>query len=285
MTPRASLAAGLLLGLAGAGVGALEAQTLKHFSTTRQFHGEVRLAATVEFGGGTLDVSPGAPTSLYGMQLAYDGERFRPVSLWNAGAAAVTLGLTSRESGSLGVGGTIPHQTASIQFSPQTDLDLTVKMGAAKSVVDLGGLRLSSLVIETGASQTEVRFSKRNAMRCTTAAFRAGVAELAVLGLGNSRCDRVTFEGGMGSVVLDYAGAWESDAELDATLAVGGLTLRVPRSIGVIITTDRFLASFQPAGFTREGNRYVSTNDATASRHLRVDLATSLGGATVEWLD
>ncbi len=83
--------------------------------------------------------------------------------------------------------------------------------GAAVSLVDLGGLRLSSLNVETGASQTEVRFSTRNAIRCTTAAFRAGVAELTVLGLGNSRCDRVTFDGGMGSVVLDYTGEWGGD--------------------------------------------------------------------------
>jgi hypothetical protein len=185
----------------------------------------------------------------------------------------------------MGVGGSTQNQVATIQFSPQADLDLSMAIGAAKSVVDLGGLRLSSLVVETGASQTEVRFSKRNAMRCTTAAFRAGVAELSVLGLGNSQCDRVTFEGGMGSVLLDYAGAWSGDAELEATVAVGGLTLRIPRSIGVTITTEQFLATFQPAGFTREGNRYVSTNNATAARHLVVTLSTSLGGVTIEWVE
>ncbi len=51
------------------------------------------------------------------------------------------------------------------------------------------------------------------------------------------------------------------------------------------MTTEQFLASFQPAGFTRQGNRYVSTNDATATRHLTVDLTTSFGGVTVEWVD
>ena len=122
-------------------------------------------------------------------------------------------------------------------------------------------------------------------MRCTSAAFRAGVAELTVLGLGNSHCDRVTFQGGMGSVVLDYSGGWEADAVLEATLAVGGLTLKIPRAVGVTLTTEQFLASFQPAGFTREGNRYVSTNNSTARRHLDVTLTTSLGGVTVEWVD
>jgi len=274
-----------LVGLVAAMPGGAGAQTLKRFGTTRQFHGEVRLAAAVEFGGGTLTVGAGAPPSLYAMDVAYDAARFQPVSRWDAGRTAVTLGLTSLDNGSIGVGNTTQNQTADIRFSPRVDLDLSLSVGAAKSLIDLSGLRLSSLRIETGASQTEVRFSTPNAIRCTSAVLRAGVAELAVLGLGNSRCDRVSFEGGMGSVVLDYSGAWGNNSALDATVAVGGLTLRIPRAVGVTITTDHFLASFQPAGFTRQGNRYVSASDATASRHLNVTLATSFGGVTIDWLD
>ncbi|MEZ4411509.1 MAG: hypothetical protein R2910_00820 [Gemmatimonadales bacterium] len=283
---RRSLLSGLLLvGLVAATPGGVGAQTLKRFSTTRQFHGEVRLGAAIEFAGGTLNVGAGAPTSLYAMDLAYDAARFQPVSKWDDPGTAVTLGLSSLDNGSIGVGNTTQNQTADIQFSPRVDLDLSLAVGAAKSRIDLGGLRLSSLKVETGASQTEVRFSTQNPIRCTAAVFRAGVAELTVFGLGNSRCDRVSFEGGMGSVTLDYSGAWANNSVLDATVAVGGLTLRIPRAVGVTITTDQFLASFQPAGFTRQGNRYVSSNDATASRHLTVTLATSFGGVTVDWLD
>lgn len=285
MMVRAFLLPALVLLLAGTGTRPLGAQALKRFSAARQFHGEVRLAATIEFAGGTLNVGEGAPASLYDMQLTYDAERFQPVNRWDASQSAVTLGLASLDKARMGVSGGGQEQAATIRFSPQADLDLTLAIGAAVSTIDFGGLRLSSLVLETGASQTAVRFSKRNGLRCTAAVFRAGAAELNVIGLGNSRCDRVTFQGGVGSVVLDYSGAWSANAELDATLAVGGLTLRLPRSVGVTITTQQFLASFQPAGFSRQGNRYTSTNDATATRHLNVTLTTSLGGVTIEWLD
>jgi hypothetical protein len=281
----ASAPFGVALIAAVAGAGALPAQALTSYSTTRQFHGEVRLVATIEFAGGTLHVGAGAPGSLYAMQLAYDAQRFQPVSRWDAARNAVTLGLSNREQGAMGMNAGSQKQSADIQFSPQADLDLSMTMGAAQTVVDFGGLRLASLVLETGASQTEVRFSKPNAIRCTAAVFRAGAAELTVRGLGNSRCDRVTFEGGLGSVLLDYTGTWTGKTELDATLAVGGLTLRIPRAVGVALTTEQFLASFQPAGFTRQGNRYTSTNNATAARHLDVTLTTSLGGVTVEWVD
>jgi hypothetical protein len=271
--------------LLGAGAAALPAQTLTNYGVSRQFHGEVHLVAGIEYAGGTLHVGAGAPGSLYAMKLAYDAERFEPVSTWDAGRTAVTLGLRSRQNGTMGVNTEAAKQDATITFSPQADLALTFTLGAARSVIDFGGLRLSSLTLQTGASQTEVRFSKPNTMRCTLAALSAGAAELTVRGLGNSRCDRVTFEGGVGSVLLDYTGAWQGDAALDAKLAVGGLTLRIPRSVGVALTMDQFLASFQPQGFSRQGNRYVSTNNETAKRHLDVTLTTSLGGVTVEWVD
>ena len=284
MTARAVLRACLLL-VGTAAAGTLHAQALKRYTTSRQFHGEVRLDARIEFGGGTLEVRAGRPGSLYTLQLAYDDERFQPVSRWNAEQGAVTLGLTSRGQGKVGVNAGTQRQDARIEFSPQADLSLSLSLGAAVSVVDLGGLRLASLSLETGASQTEVRFSKRNAMRCTSANFTAGVAALAVTGLANSRCDSVAFTGGMGSVVLDYTGEWLGDARLDASLAVGGLTLRIPREVGVTITTERFMATFEPEGFARQGNRYASANLATAAHHLDVTLTTSLGGVSVEWVD
>lgn len=286
MTMRRALISGVLwLGALAAPAGTLAAQSLERYSVARQFHGEVHLAAAVDFAGGTLEVGPGDPASLYAMQLVYDAERFEPESRWAAGSTAVTLGLTTRGKAPLGVRRNSHEQTGHVQFSPQADLDLSLALGAATSTVDLGGLRLSSLVLETGASQTEVRFGRPNAIRCTAALFRAGAASLTVTGLGNSRCDRVTFEGGMGSVVLDYTGEWSADASLQATLAVGGLTLRIPRGVGVTMSTERFLATFQPPGFTRQGNRYTSIGNATARHHLDVTLTTSLGGVTVEWVD
>ncbi|HQR16789.1 MAG TPA: toast rack family protein [Gemmatimonadales bacterium] len=265
--------------------GTVHAQALTSYSTTRQFHGEVRLTATVEFGGGTLNVGAGEPGALYAMQLAYDAQRFQPVSQWSASRGTVTLGLADRDGGGISMNAGSRKQTADIQFSPEADLDLSLKMGAVQSAVDFGGLRLSSLVLETGASTVEVRFSKPNAVRCTAAVFRAGAAELNVTGLGNSRCDKVTYEGGVGSVLLDFTGAWAGNTELEATQAMGGLTLRIPRSVGVAITTEQFLATFQPAGFTRQGNHYTSANYATARRRLDVTLTTSLGGVTVEWVN
>lgn len=265
--------------------GAAGAQSLRQYTTTRQFNGEDHLAATVEFAGGTLQLGAGKPGALYTMELRFDPSRSQPVSSWDSARSLVRLGLSSLDNGSVGVGSGGPRQSGAITFTPQADLDLTLRTGAAETRVDFGGLRLASLVVETGASTTDIIFSKPNPMRCREARLTAGVAELKVSGLGRSHCEAVSFKGGVGTVVLDYGGTWRGRTALRADLAVGGLTLRIPREVGVVITTEKFLTSFQPAGFTREGNRYTSTNQGTASRYLDVALTTSLGGVTVEWTD
>lgn len=274
-----------LLALAAVAGAPLHAQALKHYTAARQFHGEVHLLATVEFAGGTLHLGAGKPGDLYTLRLAYDPARAQPVNRWDAATATVTLGLSSRDEGAVGLSSGGTAQQADVTFSPQADLDLTLRTGASESHVDFGGLRLASLALETGASRTEVDFSRPNAMRCREALFRTGAAHLTIRRLGDGRCDRVTFEGGAGSADLDYSGAWNGTATLAARLAVGGLTLRIPRSVGVTLTTERFLSSFEPAGFTRDGNRYTSTNRGTATRFLDVTLTTSLGGVTVVWVD
>ena len=69
-------------------------------------------------------------------------------------------------------------------------------------------------------------------------------------------CDDVEFEGGMGRVLLDFAGQWTSSSRVEVKMVMGELTLRLPRRVGLQITMDKFLSSFEPAGLTRRGNTF-----------------------------
>jgi predicted membrane protein len=139
--------------------------------------------------------------------------------------------------------------------------------------------------MEAGASQAVVRFSEPNLSRCRAAEITAGAAELTVLGLGNSRCDRFSLEGGMGKITLDFAGAWTSSTAAEIKMAMGELTLRLPRNVGVRLTLDRFLASFDPAGLVRTGKAFESPGYDRAERTLDIDLTTAVGGVKVEWVE
>jgi hypothetical protein len=130
-----------------------------------------------------------------------------------------------------------------------------------------------------------VRFSQPNRSRCRSATITTGAAELTALGLGNSRCDRIDFEGGMGKVTLDFGGTWSSSSRAEIKMAVGELTLRLPRRAGVRLTLDRFLASFDPAGLVRSGHAFQSPGYDRAERKLDIDLTTAVGGVRIEWAD
>ena len=266
--------------------GRLEAQTMRPFTTFRQMHGDVRLAVRLEYAAGQLRLTPGSPAELYRMDLSYDQDRFLPISDFDAREGAVNLGLKpSGEGGVRVVSRNQLQQTASVAFSPRVDLALDINLGAADADLDLGGLRVSQLDLKTGASKAVVRFSRPNASRCDHATISAGAAQLALLELGNSRCDEITFEGGVGKVLLDFSGGWSSNARARVTMAMGELTLRLPRAVGVRINMDKFLSSFAPKGLVRRGDGFQSSNYDPEKRHLDLDLTTAIGGVNVEWAD
>jgi len=274
----------VILALACAG-GSVAAQSMRPFTTYRQLHGETRLSATLKYAAGSLRVAPGRPTELYRMDVSYDGERYLPVSDFDASRGAVSLGVEPAGGGGLRVFSRDQlRQAASVAFSPRVDLDLDLTLGATDADVELGGLRVAAWRLQTGASQAVVRFSQPNGMRCRTGTLIAGAADLTVLGLGNSRCDRLDFEGGIGKVTLDFGGTWTSSAQVAVTMAIGELILRLPRGVGVRLTLDKFLASFDPAGLVRRGTSYESAGYAAAERRLDIAVTTAVGEVGVEWV-
>ena len=266
--------------------GALQAQTMRPFSTFRQLHGETRLNARVEYGAGSLRIEPGEPGQLYRMNLSYDEARFVPVSDFDASSRTVVLGLRAAGEGGVRVVSSKQlNQLATIALSPRADLALDLSLGAVDADIELGGLRVSDLDLKTGASRATLRFSRPNGMRCRHASVSAGAAEVSVFGLGNSRCDRVEFEGGMGRVLLDFTGAWISNVQVEVKMAMGELTLRLPRRVGVRLTMDKFLSSFEPSGLVRRGDSFISPNYDGAQHRLDLALTTAMGGVKLEWTE
>lgn len=275
----------LVLLALGAGAASASAQSIRSFATFRQLHGETRLRASLDYRAGGLRITPGRTNELYRMDASYDADRYSPTSAYDAASAIVSLGLQPAGEGGLRVVSTRQlRQDATVAFTPSVDLDLELALGAVQADIELGGLSLSELSMEAGASQAVVRFSQPNLSRCRSTEITTGAAELTVLGLGNSRCDRFALEGGMGKVTLDFAGAWTSSTTAVIKMAVGELTLRLPRNVGVRLTLDRFLASFDPAGLVRAGNAFESPGYDRADRKLDIDVTTAVGGVKVEWV-
>ncbi len=278
------------LTLTAAGVaccaGLASAQSWRPYSTFRQLHGETRLDAQLEFAAGLLKVVPGRQAELYRMQLSYDADRFVPLSEYEAPASMVRLGVESAgRAGLRVVSKNQLRQKAVVELSPSADLALDLNLGAGEAELDLGGLRVASVRMEAGASRASVRFSAPNRTRCRSAVFAAGAADLAVYRLGNSRCETVKVEGGVGKLTLDFGGAQEATQRAEITLSMGELRLRLPKRFPVRITMDRFLSSFDPEGLAQKDGSWVTRDFDPADPHLDIELECSVGAVRVEWVN
>jgi hypothetical protein len=276
------VACAALLGSAGG----LGAQSWRPYSTFRQLHGETKLDARLEFAAGMLKVIPGRHAELYRMHLSYDADRFIPLSRYEATESTVRLGVESAgRAGLRVVSKNQLRQKAVVELSPKTDLALDLNLGAGEAEVDLGGLRVARVRLEAGASRASVRFSAPNRTRCESAVFAAGAADLSIYRIGNSRCDRVKVEGGVGKLTLDFGGGRTTTQRAELTLSMGELLLKLPKRGAVRIVMDRFLSSFDPEGLVQSGGAWVTRGFDPSEPHLDIDLKCSVGAVRVEWVN
>ena len=271
-----ALLAGLILALTPLGA---TAQDWREVTSFRQRSDEARLDIHVRYGAGELLIRPGEPGELYRVNLRYDADIFEPVTRYDAGELEVgiegrgrNLKLRNAESGEL-----------RLQLTPELPMELDLDFGAAEADLELGGLRIRSLDVETGASDTEIRFDAPNPEVCDRLEIAMGAAAFEVRGLGNAGCSEVKAEGGVGDLTLDFEGAWPRDIHTELTMALGSVTLVVPDDIGVRVEKETFLTDFDRSGFSKRGDAYYSSNWDSAGRRLTVELEGAFGSISVRW--
>ena len=273
----------LLLALAGAvaGASAAEAQDWRTMTSARQLWGTQPVEVEVEYGAGELEIGQAAGGMLYSMELRYDEEQAVPVAEFDSASRRLKLGASSRRGNRKVREGS----TAKIALSDRVPLDLGLHFGAGEATLNLGGLRLQRLDVETGASETTIRIDRPNPIRAREVDLSAGAAELEVIGLGNLRAERIRFQGGVGATTLDFGGAWAADATASVQMGMGSLVLRFPRSLGVRVSRSSFLTSFDAEGMVRRDGSYFSANWDRAEHKLVVDVEAALGSIEIEWID
>jgi cytoskeletal protein CcmA (bactofilin family) len=175
-----------------------------------------------------------------------------------------------------------------IEFDGDIDLQLKASVGAAKSEIDAGGLKLSRLDLEIGAADARVDFSAPNKTNLDNFTVEAGACKLQMINIGNSRFRRLQFEGGVGKFVLDFSGQFDYRAEAKVTVGMGALTLIIPRELGLQLRADdNWLSSL---GFSKEhlvavagSGVYETEGFDAASGQLILTLEIGLGSANIEF--
>jgi hypothetical protein len=249
-------------------------------NSSRQADGEDMLRVAVEYGAGTLSIGSGEAGMLYNARVHYDAETFRPVVTY--ADSRLRLGV---EGGSSRGGRNIRAGELDLKLSPEVPVELELKFGAADAKLDLGGLRVRRLDIQTGASRTMLSVPEPNLETCRFAQIQVGAARFEGTGLGNLNAERLSVQGGVGEVTLDFTGAWASGMTANIEMGLGSLTLRMPRGLGVRVTRVGRLASFDSEGLTKRGDSYYSANWDAGDANLSLDIKAALGSIRVVWVD
>jgi hypothetical protein len=276
---RPALLAATVLALFGADL--LAAQSWRDYSASRLKADDSELEVKVEYGAGELEILAAQDANvLYRMDLRYDEDRFEPVAEFEPGRLELGVESVRRNIDIRGKS----EGSMTLVLGRDVPMDLDLEFGAVKADIDLGGLALTRLSLETGASQSRVAVSEPNPERLARASMSVGAADFRAIGLGNLNAERIELDAGVGDVVLDFSGQWARDAEVSVDMGLGALELRFPRGLGVHLRKDGFLASLDSEGLIKRGDDYYSPDWDRASHRVTVEIDAAFGSIDVVWV-
>jgi hypothetical protein len=216
------------------------------------------------------------------MHLRYDEDRVKPVHKFEADAHSLTIGVGE------GTVGWTNHKSDGdppelrVALARTVPMDLSLALGATQTMVDLGGLTLRKLQIESGAAEAKVDFSAPNRTRMRALELQIGAASVTIRNLANANTSSLRVDGGVGAIDLGFGGTWTGDMDAQVTVAIGKVTLHVPRDVGIRLDLSRFLASFDSGGLEKRDGAYYSDNWESARYHLRLHVNATLGAVELD---
>ncbi len=257
-------------------------QNWRTVTMSRQVEDEQNVDVHVRYGAGRFSVGPAEPGVLYRMHIEYDEDVFEPLAEYRGSSLRIgteTVGRRFR----LGR----DHEAGEMQLALSRDvpMDLDMDFGAVRADIDLGGIRLTRLDIETGASQTLIDISEPNPETMSRVRIDVGAAAFTVRNLGNLNTRLIEIDAGVGEIELGFSGDWRQNARVSIDMGLGSLVLRFPRGLGVRLEKDTFLTSLDSEGLIKRGDTYFSLDYDESEYQITVDVDAAFGSIRVEWMD
>lgn len=248
---------------------------------------EKSLDAEIRFAVGSLEVAAESPTKLYSVDLEYDKANFQPEVRYEPLAAGDSGRLVVKLEGNnkIGFRNEADRNRLRLGLSDSVPINLSVNNGVGRARLSLSRLQVARLELETGVGGTKITSYEPNPIACERIRIHSGVGGVDAVGLGNLNFRELEFEGGVGGADLDLTGQWKRDAEIRIQVGVGGVSLRMPRDLGVEVQAEKhFLSGFRLDGFVKRDNRYYSENYDKAKIRVLLQVSTGIGGFSLRWV-
>jgi len=210
----------------------------------------------INMAAGELAISGGADELLQA-DFTYNVDELEPEVNYSGGTLVVRTPEASIGAGSL-LGLSDYQYRWDLRFNEDVPMDMRVQVAAGTADLVLGSLSITSLDVETGASEVKIDLS------------------------GSTSLTRLDVEAGLGLVVVDLSGGWQHDLDAKINSGVGELTLRLPREVCARVDVESGLSNISTTGLASEDNVYVNEACGEAGVTLRIEIDAGLGEVNLE---
>jgi hypothetical protein len=208
---------------------------------------------TLSFGAGTLNLNPGSSTLVSGTA-EYNISDFKPEVTITDTSARIEQG-DWQLTGIPDISKVKNEWDLALGSNP---IALNIDAGAYKAEYELGGLALTSLKIEDGASDVQLNFASPNLTEMSLLSYSTGASNVSLTGLGNANFTSMKFKSGAGNYTLDFSGALQRDGSVHISTGVSNMTLVIPAGVSAQVTVDGGLSNVShPSGWEQDNNVYT----------------------------
>jgi hypothetical protein len=249
-----------------------------------------RMEIEIQFGFGEILIERGNPSKAVTGFIQYDEDYLGPYADYDTkGSLARFRFITkSRHEGweSLKMRG-MDEPESELYFTTRIPLEVDFECGLGNADLNLGDLKVADLSIENGLGETTLDFSTPNRTDLRRISVENGLGELVARNLSNSRAEKLKFDCGLGSAIIDFRGETMQDMDVDVNVGLGSITLKIPEGYNVIMEADEsFLSSIDTHGLTSEGRGYYRSRDYRPSQPtLHITASVGLGSIDINWVD
>lgn len=155
-----------------------------------------------------------------------------------------------------------------------TPVDLDIEAGAYNGTLDLSGIPITRLEINSGASSSEVRFDSPNPESMSSLTYQTGASNVSLTGLSNANFSTMDFTGAAGDYTLDFSGEIQQEATVNIQGAVGDVELIVPAGRPVNVELTGGLSDIDIQGdWQRNGNDNYTTSGSGPVLNINIEMS------------
>jgi len=262
----------------------LLAEPTERVSETVPAEGCQRLDLQLDFSTGVIEVAPSDQPELVKLDIYYT-PRYITYDIDKSTRGDRCLVTLESDNRRHNVDWDDSENEWTLQLSRKYPTSLEMEIAACEGHMELGGIPLTELMLDIGATDLEIEFSEPNPARLEELSVDCGASSLEIFGLANANASAMEFDVGAGSCEIDLRGDIRGEIQIQLNVGVGSMDVILSPDVALMVEgDDNWLSSIDFDDFdlrrTRRGT-WVSDNFEEAENRVIITADVAMGSVTI----